>query len=283
MLLPDGTDPLQSPGDPFVRRMWAGGAVRFSNAHSTPLRLDGSRAVCLESIKDVSIKGSPGTEKVFVGIERRMGATVSESEDEESIRTRLYRDSEEDFADGAVGVIERRNIVFMRSRTREQAMRDMEMARTKQLKPSGGALDFENTVAPDGKLLFRYSALTYNAHAIHLDPGWCREEEGHRGLLVHGPLSFTLMMTSLRLKLAQEGKGEGVASVEYRNLAPLYAGEPLKLCGTAIKRAEKGEHGKWEIWAETPEGGIAVKGTVRTEIVGEESGKIGDLDMIMGR
>src|SRR6266702_756832 len=29
-LLPDGTDPLQSPGPPFVRRMWAGGYLRFS-------------------------------------------------------------------------------------------------------------------------------------------------------------------------------------------------------------------------------------------------------------
>lgn len=284
MLLADGTDPLQSPGDPFVRRMWAGGAVRFSNNPSSPsLTLNGARAVCLESIKDVSVKGNAGSEKVFVGIERRVGATLSESEDEDSIRARLYRDGEEDFADGAVGVIERRNIVFMRARTREQAARDMEAARTKQLKPPSDAPEVDCTVAPDAKMLFRFSALTYNAHAIHLDPKWCKEEEGHRGLLVHGPLSFTLMMTNLRLKLAQEGKGEAVASVEYRNLAPLYAGEPLRLCGRAIKRAEKGEAGKWEVWAETPEGGVAVKGTVRTELVSEVNGTLGDLDMIMGR
>jgi len=286
MLLPDGTDPLQSPGGPFVRRMWAGGAVRFSNNPHTQLHLDGARAVCLESIKDVAIKGAPGSEKVFVGIERRIGVTTSEDEPEESIRTRLLRataDDDDDFAAGAVGVIERRNIVFMRARSRAQAAADMQQARTKQLQPPpGGRLDVEHVVAPDAKMLFRYSALTYNAHAIHLDPAWCKEEEGHRGLLVHGPLSFTLLLTSLRLRLADEACGEAVASVEYRNLAPLYAGEPLRLCGRAVRRAGKGEAGKWEIWAETPEGGVAVKGTVRTEIVGERA-RVGDVDMILGR
>lgn len=29
--------------------------------------------------------------------------------------------------------------------------------------------------------LFRYSAATFNAHRIHLDPEYCRNEEGHPG------------------------------------------------------------------------------------------------------
>lgn len=117
-LLPDGTDPLQSPGPPFVRRMWGGGAVRFTNNQQKRLYLDGKRAVCVEGIRDVTIKGKEGDEKIFVGIERRVGR-CEEDEGEDSIRGRLWRDKEESF--GEAGLIERRNIVFMRERTPEQA------------------------------------------------------------------------------------------------------------------------------------------------------------------
>ncbi len=144
---------------------------------------------------------------------------------------------------------------------------------------------YTHTLIPDAKLLFRFSALTYNAHGIHLDPAYCREVEGHRNLLVHGPLSFTLLLTFLRMYLAgestsgskisraQQGLQEVVSSVEYRNLAPLYAGEPLKLCG------KRREQGRWEVWAETPEGGVAVRGMVKVEKA--EAGKgFGDLRML---
>lgn len=42
VLLSDGTDPLQSPGEPFVRRMWAGGSIVFDNKIN--LRCFGERA-----------------------------------------------------------------------------------------------------------------------------------------------------------------------------------------------------------------------------------------------
>src|SRR6266536_3488451 len=62
-LLPNGTDPLQSPGPPFVRRMWAGGYLRFHpNRHPPVLR--GECYVCLERIRDIQIKGREGEEKV---------------------------------------------------------------------------------------------------------------------------------------------------------------------------------------------------------------------------
>ena len=119
------------------------------------------------------------------------------------------------------------------------------------------------TVTPTPSLLFRYSALTFNAHAIHLDPQYCREVEGHRERLVHGPLSFSLLLMNLNAHLAESGakingSPERLVSVEYRNLAPLVVSEPITLC------ARKADEGKWESWAQTPEGGIAVKGTVRT-------------------
>ena len=44
----------------------------------------------------------------------------------------------------------------------------------------------------DPVLLFRFSALTYNAHRIHYDRDYARAE-GYPGLVVHGPLQALLM------------------------------------------------------------------------------------------
>lgn len=272
-LLPDGTNPDHSPGDPFVRRMWAGGSVLFDS--NKPLLMDNSRAVCLEGIRDVAVKGKPGDEKVFVGIERRIAPLNKEEETamadangqqdkilalEEQIRQRLWMPSDVEF--GPANIIERRNIVFMRERSPEEARQAVAAAKKpgKMLKPQHQP-DFHHTLRPDAQLLFRYSALTFNAHSIHLDTQYCQNVEGHRHLLVHGPLSFTLMLTILQQQLAKQGGYEQIKSVEYRNLAPLYAYDPLKICG------RKSDDHKYEVWAETPEGGIAVKGTVRTEKV----------------
>ncbi|HEY6934889.1 MAG TPA: MaoC family dehydratase N-terminal domain-containing protein [Marmoricola sp.] len=44
----------------------------------------------------------------------------------------------------------------------------------------------------DERLLFRFSALTYNAHRIHYDRAWCTRE-GYDDLVVHGPLQALMM------------------------------------------------------------------------------------------
>jgi hydroxyacyl-ACP dehydratase HTD2-like protein with hotdog domain len=73
-LLPDGTDPLQSPGEPWVRRMWAGGAVRVRPQeyyrNETGFAVD-SLMVCAERIQDVQLRGQGDTAKIFVTIDRR--------------------------------------------------------------------------------------------------------------------------------------------------------------------------------------------------------------------
>ncbi|MEV0842243.1 hypothetical protein AB0I55_22230 [Actinocatenispora sera] len=45
----------------------------------------------------------------------------------------------------------------------------------------------------DAPLLFRYSAITYNAHRIHYDRSYACDVEGYPGLVVHGPLQATLL------------------------------------------------------------------------------------------
>ncbi|PSK56599.1 hypothetical protein B9Z65_6223 [Elsinoe australis] len=275
-LLPDGTNPAHSPGAPFHRRMWAGGNVLYSR--TSPLPLSGARAVCIEGIRSATVKGRPGSEKVFVGIERRLGLLTSSetsalakvdaadeaavAQIEDDVRGRLWRDRDDDM--GECGVVERRNIVFLQDEGKAEKVGDAALKEQaggqgkkegKILKPNREATLFRHTIVPDSRLLFRFSALTFNAHAIHLDPLFCREKEGHRDLLFHGPLSFTFLMVLLQRNL---GGGEKVGFVEYRNLAPVYCNEEITFCG-----AKDGE-GKYEVWAEGPDGGVKVKGTVRT-------------------
>lgn len=243
--------------------MWAGGSLR-AGPKIDSLTMDGSKIVCMEGIRDVSVKGKSGDEKVFVGIERRIAKLEDPSESEDRIRGRLWTSSADDFGDAAL--IERRNIVFMYERSQaeidkvKKAIEEGKQLPTKILKPQHEP-DFTHTIEkPNSKLLFRYSALTMNAHAIHLDPHYCRTVEGHRNLLFHGPLSFTVLVALLGL---QKDKSSGqkikkLVSLDYRNLAPLYAYESLRLFGKEL------EPNKYEVWAETPEGGIAVKGTAIT-------------------
>ncbi len=134
-LLPDGTDPLQSPGPPFVRRMWAGGSLVFNAARKRHLQLDTTRATCIEKISDVSVKGTEGDEKVFVNIERRIGLAghkycdplySSGSEPREIFRrfVRGYLQIKDATKMGNLSLVEMRNLVFMRAKSAESAKED---------------------------------------------------------------------------------------------------------------------------------------------------------------
>jgi 3-methylfumaryl-CoA hydratase len=68
----------------------------------------------------------------------------------------------------------------------------------------------------DPVLLFRFSALTYNAHRIHYDREYATRVEGYAGLVVHGPLQVLLMAEALRASAAQPP-----TAFEYRLESPL--------------------------------------------------------------
>ncbi|WP_435200763.1 mesaconyl-C4 CoA hydratase [Janibacter sp. GS2] len=67
----------------------------------------------------------------------------------------------------------------------------------------------------DEVALMRFSALTYNAHRIHYDPGWCGVE-GYDGLVVHGPLQALLMGEHVR----RHGGGLLGRRFDYRLVGP---------------------------------------------------------------
>ncbi|GAB7007879.1 mesaconyl-C(4)-CoA hydratase [Nocardioides sp. AN3] len=76
--------------------------------------------------------------------------------------------------------------------------------------------------ALDERALFLFSSLTSNAHRIHYDAEYARTVEGHRGLLVHGPLTALL-----GAEAAFHETGRDLAAYTYRLVSPCYAHHSL--------------------------------------------------------
>jgi len=98
--------------------------------------------------------------------------------------------------------------------------------------PAGGGF------IADSRLLFRYSALTFNTHRIHYDAPYAREVERYPGLVVHGPLQATLLMNAVARQL-----GHARFQFSYRGLAPLMAGQRALLCVDPDAAGEPDQHG----------------------------------------
>lgn len=79
-------------------------------------------------------------------------------------------------------------------------------------------------VPPDPRLLFRFSALTFNAHRIHYDRPYAMSEEGYPGLVVHGPLTAVLLMELMRAH-----SGRPVTAFSFRGRAPLFDLAPFRI------------------------------------------------------
>ncbi|KAF2786886.1 hypothetical protein K505DRAFT_367848 [Melanomma pulvis-pyrius CBS 109.77] len=282
-LLPDGLDALHSPGSPYERRMWAGGSLRVDVGRhygrgESAWRL-GRQIIGVERIKDVQMRGRAGDDaKIFVTVERRFAKS-------DGVRTHVKRESgaaaidfaiavpdllrqqaREDQQWGDATIVEERNLVFMKERSAAEleAFRAGQMAPVRHLEPPGQP-EFSHALTPTSTLLFRYSALTFNAHAIHLDTEYCRNIEGYRNLLVHGPLLLTLMLKLVEAHLQSlTGPVHVMQSIEYRNFTPLYCSEEMRLCGREKKSLSTEDSRVYDVWIEGPTGGMAVKGTIRT-------------------
>ncbi|KAK2476445.1 hypothetical protein H9L39_11669 [Fusarium oxysporum f. sp. albedinis] len=228
-LIPDGADPDHSPGPPYTRRVWAGGEVIF---RGDEMKLDARPAICKEKIEDVTLRGKEGEEKVFVDVWRKYGTG-------HEIEGRTEWDIEE-----------RRTLVFMRD---EEGTASSPSRLLKYPQPPSYSI----SLTPSPIHLFHFSALSFNAHSIHFDPQFAREVDGHRALLVHGPFTLALM---LRVLNDQIGAGVAVHRFSYRNYAPLYVNERMSINIRKVSK-EDGAEGRWDVWIEGPEGGMAVKGT----------------------
>ncbi|HKI38687.1 MAG TPA: hypothetical protein VKA46_42960 [Gemmataceae bacterium] len=173
------------------RRMFAGARMRFLR----PLTI-GRPARRRSVIRDVTEKDGRTGKLAFV--------TVGQS-----IRQ-----------DGEVCLEEEQDIVYREPGGPVPAPTPCEPAAV----PAGA---WSRVVTPDPTLLFRFSALTFNAHRIHYDRGYATGVEGYPGLVVQGPLTAVLLM-----ELVRRNAGRPVTAFAFRAQAPLFDLAPFRLLAT---------------------------------------------------
>jgi 3-methylfumaryl-CoA hydratase len=105
-------------------------------------------------------------------------------------------------------------------------------------------------VEPTPTLLFRYSAITFNAHRIHYDADYTRGIEHYPGLVVQGTLLSLLLMELCRTN----APGRPLARFEFRAVRPVYSPRPFTVAG---KPAGDGA----ELWIADPDGALAMRAT----------------------
>ncbi|MDS1272650.1 MaoC family dehydratase N-terminal domain-containing protein [Lipingzhangella sp. LS1_29] len=89
--------------------------------------------------------------------------------------------------------------------------------------PPAQANSSEFWLTPSSTLLFRFSALTYNAHRIHYDHPYATGVEGYPDLVVHGPL------LALALLELPRRAGHAVRAFRFRLRSPCYVGRAVLL------------------------------------------------------
>lgn len=168
-------------------RMWAGGRLDFFE----PLRVGGeaTRKTRIEKITEK--KGNTGA-LLFVTLVH------------------------EYWQDGRQCILEEQDIVY-----REPSPPKLSAGEPVQ------EMDWQETVSPDPVLLFRYSALTFNAHRIHFDWPYVTETEGYPNLVVHGPLTATLSMAAF----VRANPLARVHRFAFRGLRPLIAPDAFQVAG----------------------------------------------------
>ena len=111
---------------------------------------------------------------------------------------------------------------------------------------------WSRTITPDPVMLFRYSALTFNAHRIHYDRSYVTGQEGYPGLLVHGPLLAILLLDLLR----REAPDRALTTFDYRAMAPVFDTAPFTVAGAPNEDGAS-------VWIVGADGGVAMAGEAR--------------------
>lgn len=92
--------------------------------------------------------------------------------------------------------------------------------------PDGAAWAVEKTLT--SPLVFRYSAITWNAHRIHYDADYSRTEEGYPNTVQNGGLTMQLLLDAALAHTP--GRLVGFTA---RLTRPVHVGQTITLCGRA--------------------------------------------------
>ena len=192
-----------------ARRMWAGSRLRVHGAVGVDELLDRR-----STISDARTRQGRGGELVFITLAHKL-----------SVNGRL--------------VIEEQQDIVYRDAAGSAAPAPPEQ--------TAMAAQFSRVITPDPVLLFRYSALTFNAHRIHYDREYAMRVEGYPGLVVQAPLTATLLLDLL----AAERPQLNVQQLSFRAQRPLFDTAPFTLNGRV-------DANRATLWAAGPDGGVAL-------------------------
>ncbi len=192
------------PPVPLPRRMWAGSRVQFKR----PLQV-GQRVQRETEIIGVDPKEGSDGPLVFV----RLRHTTS-------------------CVDG-VAILEEQDIVY---RGESKARSGTGAPESKPLP----ATEFVEIITPSPTQLFRYSALTFNAHRIHYDRPYAQDVEGYPGLVVQGPFIATLLMNAA----SRAWPDRVVTHFDFKARRPIFDTNEFTVSGALLEddRAELGAH-----------------------------------------
>jgi len=200
------------PPVPLARRMWAGSRLEFYR----PLRV-GDRAARVSLISDVSCKQRQAGPLVFVTVRHQVSNTEG------------------------LALTEDQDLVFLEN------PKGHNLAPAPKTAPTD--FEWQRNICPDPIMLFRYSALTFNAHRIHYDRRYAMEVEGYPGLVVHGPLIATLLLELLHRNLPDSV----VSRITFRSIRPLFDTAGFSVCGRLVGQKTA------ELWAHDAENFLAMQ------------------------
>jgi 3-methylfumaryl-CoA hydratase len=116
--------------------------------------------------------------------------------------------------DGRECILERQTIVY---RGQDDPMPPVQSVE-REGQPGGA------TWTPTTVDLFRFSAVTFNAHRIHYDRPYATIAEGYPDLVVHGPLTATKLYV-----FAQSRLSAPIRTFQFRATAPLFVNQPATI------------------------------------------------------
>ncbi|KAJ5130239.1 uncharacterized protein N7515_006278 [Penicillium bovifimosum] len=216
----DGTDASYNPDAPFTRRMWAGGEVLWPRVDGEPNPLRVGQQV-QETTRVLSAEAKvvkkTGEDMIVVGVEKEFANEYG------------------------VSIIDRRNWVFRKalpvpsastpSGTPSSSTSHIATQNATSSLISTEGNTHTRTLVQTPVTLFRFSALTFNAHKIHYSLPWARDVEGHKDIVVHGPLNLISILDLWRDTRQNVADPTLVVPerISYRATSPLYAGEEYRI------------------------------------------------------
>ena len=240
-LAPDGHEERGGflPPIPLPRRMWAGGRLRFPGA----LRI-GEQATRVSTIQSIEHKEGRSGPLVFVTVHHRISGQSGTAIEEEQ------------------------NLVFLSATPPGGGT----AARARPPTSAPVEPEWSEAYTADEVALFRFSALTFNAHRIHFDVRYATEVEGYPGLVVHGPLLALLVLDAgIRNAVGDGSAGVVPQLFRYRALQPLFCNEEFHLQGGRVDAGGRALEtpsgaGVMKVWAAHPERGVATEADLEVDV-----------------